>query len=41
MIETALMPKNEEIRWYCPVCENEGVNNGWQRTKWDNGQNQK
>jgi hypothetical protein len=30
------MPKNEEINWYCPECENEGVISGWQKTKWDN-----
>lgn len=28
--------KNEEIHWYCPDCENEGVINEWQKTKWDN-----
>ena len=36
MIKTALMPKTEEIHWYCPDCENEGVINNWQGTKWDN-----
>ena len=35
-IKTALMPKNGEIHWYCPDCENEGVISGWQGTKWDN-----
>ena len=30
------MPKNEEIHWYCPDCENEGVISEWQKTKWDN-----
>ncbi len=36
LIKTALMPKTEEIHWYCPDCENEGVISGWQGTKWDN-----
>lgn len=30
------MPKNEEIHWYCPDCENEGVISEWGKTKWDN-----
>jgi hypothetical protein len=33
------MPKNEEIHWYCPECENEGVISEWQKTKWDNRSN--
>ena len=36
LIKTALMPKNEEIHWYCPDCENEGVISEWRKTKWDN-----
>ncbi|MGD0581484.1 MAG: hypothetical protein ABR974_00910 [Bacteroidales bacterium] len=36
MIKTALMPKTEEIHWYCPDCENEGVISEWRGTKWDN-----
>jgi len=36
LIKTSLMPKNEEIHWYCPDCENEGVISEWQKTKWDN-----
>ena len=36
LIKTALMPKNKEIHWYCPECENEGVISNWQGTKWDN-----
>ena len=35
IIKTALMPKSEEIHWYCPDCENEGLINNWQGTKWD------
>jgi hypothetical protein len=36
LIKTSLMPKSEEIHWYCPDCENEGLINNWQGTKWDN-----
>ena len=35
-IKTALNPQSEEIHWYCPDCENEGLINNWQGTKWDN-----
>jgi hypothetical protein len=41
MIKTALMPKSEEIHWYCPDCEDEGLINNWQGTKWDNLQKKK
>jgi hypothetical protein len=34
--KTVLMPKNEDIHWYCPECENEGVISGWKLTNWDN-----
>src|ERR1035437_10384565 len=36
LIKTAVMPKNEEIHWYCPDCEVDGLISGWQKTKWDN-----
>jgi hypothetical protein len=35
-IKTSMMPKNIEIHWYCPDCENEGVISEWKHTKWDN-----
>lgn len=35
LIKTAIMPKSEEIHWYCLDCENEGVISEWQKTKWD------
>ena len=41
LIKTALMRKTEEIHWYCPDCENEGVISGWQGTKWDNSRGKK
>jgi hypothetical protein len=34
-IKTALRPDTEEIHWYCPDCEAEGLISGWQ-TEWDN-----
>lgn len=36
MVDTALRPKTTEIHWFCPVCENEGLINGWEGTEWDN-----
>ena len=36
MIKTAIRPDTEEIHWYCPDCEDEGLINGWQGTEWDN-----
>ncbi len=36
MIKSAFRPDTEEIHWYCPDCENEGVISEWQKTKWDN-----
>lgn len=35
-IKTALRLKTDEINWFCPDCENEGVISNWQKTKWDN-----
>ena len=34
-IKSALRPDTEEIHWYCPDCEKEGLINNWQGTKWD------
>jgi hypothetical protein len=36
MIKSAFRPDSEEIHWYCPDCEAEGLISGWQSTKWDN-----
>jgi hypothetical protein len=36
LIKTTLRPDTEEIHWYCPDCENEGVISEWQKTKWNN-----
>jgi len=35
MIKTSLRLANEEIHWYCPECENEGVISDWKKTKWN------
>ena len=34
-IKSALRPDTEEIHWYCPECEKEGLINNWQETQWD------
>jgi len=39
MIKTALRPDTEEIHWYCPDCEVDGLISGWQQTEWDNRRN--
>ena len=31
MIKSAFRPDTEEIHWYCPDCENDGLINGWQQ----------
>jgi len=36
LVKTAVRPDTEEIHWFCPNCENEGLINNWQGTKWDN-----
>ena len=35
LIKSALRPDTNEIHWYCPECEREGLINNWQGTKWD------
>lgn len=34
-IKSALRIDNDEIHWFCPVCEEEGLINNWQGTAWD------
>jgi hypothetical protein len=36
LIKTSFRPDTEEIHWYCPDCEEEGMISGWQKTQWDN-----
>lgn len=34
LVKSAIRPKEAEIHWYCPECENEGVISNWEGTKW-------
>jgi len=36
VVKSSIRPKEGEIHWYCPECENEGVISHWQGTKWNN-----
>jgi len=36
IIKSSIKSDRQEIHWYCPECENEGVISHWQKTKWDN-----
>ena len=36
LVKTSLRLATNEINWFCPACEAEGVISGWQETKWDN-----
>lgn len=40
-VKSSVSRAKGEIRWYCPVCENEGVISEWKGTKWDNTGNKK
>ncbi len=40
-IKTAFRPDTEDIHWYCPDCEDEGLISGWKDTKWDNSTSKK
>ncbi len=35
-VKSTLRPEANEIYWYCPDCENEGVISQWGGTRWDN-----
>ncbi len=35
IIKSAVRIDNDEIHWFCPVCEEEGLINNWQGTEWD------
>lgn len=41
LIKSAVRIDTEEIHWYCPGCEKEGLINNWQGTKWDQRNNNK
>ena len=34
-VKSTLRPEANEIYWYCPDCENEGVISQWEGTRWD------
>jgi hypothetical protein len=36
LIKSTLRPDTDEIHWFCPDCEAEGLISGWQETNWDN-----
>jgi len=36
LVKSAIRPTNEEIHWYCPECENEGLLSEWKGSKWGN-----
>lgn len=36
VVKSSMRPKEGEIHWYCPECENEGVISNWQGKKWNN-----
>ena len=35
MIQADEDPDTEEIRWFCPVCDDNGYIRNWQNTLWD------
>jgi hypothetical protein len=41
LIKAAIRPDTDEIHWYCPLCESEGLINNWQGTKWDHREGEK
>ena len=36
LIKSSISPDNQEIHWFCHVCENEGKISNWQGTRWNN-----
>lgn len=36
LVKTSLRLATNEINWFCPDCEAEGVIINWQETRWDN-----
>jgi hypothetical protein len=35
-VKSSMRLATNEIHWYCPDCENEGLISEWQKTRWDN-----
>lgn len=36
IINSTIKPDKQEIHWYCPKCDNEGLISHLQKAKWDN-----
>jgi RNase P subunit RPR2 len=41
LIKTALRVDTNEIHWFCPDCEDEGLISDWKDTEWDNSSRNK
>lgn len=41
LVKSSMRLATNEINWYCPDCEEEGLISEWQGTKWDNRSTQK
>jgi hypothetical protein len=35
VVQSELRPNGGELRWWCPVCEDNGVISNWAGTRWD------
>ena len=35
VIESELIPPGNELRWWCPVCADNGQISNWENTRWD------
>ena len=35
VIESELHPEGNELRWWCPVCGDNGLISNWEGTRWD------
>jgi hypothetical protein len=36
LVKSSMRLSKNEINWYCPDCEEEGLISEWQNTRWDN-----
>lgn len=37
VIESEIRPQGNELRWWCPVCDDNGLTYNWAGTRWDPG----
>ena len=35
MIESELHPNGNQLRWWCPICGDNGLISNWEGTRWD------